>query len=192
MLRISLFLLLLLSINLNAKESSYESCGLNDKARELAKLIVTHKDQKRPILQCNALLAEIADKKAKEMAKQGKVSHDGPGGTPDKRLIDAGYPLSLPAAVVGNNHVESIMGGTSHAEEALDYFANSYAHRIHIFGEHPFYMEQYEIGVGHAEEWYSPHIDYWVVYIAKAERPVIEYGERDPLEETKYLGVYKK
>ncbi|AUD78662.1 CAP domain-containing protein [Kangiella profundi] len=190
--RISLFLLLLFSLNLHAKEGSYESCGLNDKARELAKLIITHKDQKRPILQCNALLAEIADKKAKEMAKLGKVSHDGPGGTPDKRLVDAGYPLSLPTAVIGNNHVESVMGGTSHAEEALDYFANSYAHRIHIFGEHPFYMEQYEIGVGHAEEWYSPHIDYWVVYIAKAERPVIEYGERDPLEETKYLGVYKK
>ncbi|ACV26492.1 CAP domain-containing protein [Kangiella koreensis] len=192
MLRISLLVLLLLSIHLEAKEDSYKSCGLNDKARELAKLIVTNKDQKRPILQCSALLAEVADKKAKEMAKEGKVSHDGPGGTPDVRLMRAGYPLSLPRSVVGNNHVESVMGGATYAEEVLDYFANSYAHRIHIFGEHPFYLEQFEIGVGHAEEWYSPHIDYWVVYIAKAERLTIEYGDREPLKETKYLGVYKK
>jgi len=192
LLRISFTLLLVLSFQLAAKESSYESCGLNEKARELARLIITHKDQKRPLLQCNALLAEAADKKAREMAKEGKVSHDGPGGTPDKRLLNAGYPLSLPVAVIGNNHVESIMGGTPHAEAVLDYFANSYSHRIHIFGEHPFYMEQFEIGVGHAEEWYSPHIDYWVVYIAKAERPTIEYDDRDPMKETKYLGVYKK
>ena len=192
MLRISLVIFLVLSLQLEASEDSFESCGLNDKAQELARLIITHKDQKRPFLQCNALLAEIADKKAKEMAKEGKVSHNGPGGTPDKRLLNAGYPLSLPASVVGTNHVEAIMGGTPHAVDALDYFANSYAHRIHIFGEHPFYMEQFEIGVGHAAEWYSPHIDYWVVYIAKAERPTIEYDDRDPMKETKYLGVYKK
>ncbi|MCW9028675.1 MAG: CAP domain-containing protein [Kangiella sp.] len=192
MLRISLFILLVLSYQLEAKEGSYESCGLNHKARELARLIITNKDQKRPILQCNALLAEVAYKKAKEMAKEGKVSHNGPGGMPDQRLIDAGYPLSLPASVVGTNHVESVMGGATHAEEVLDYFANSYAHRIHIFGEHPFYLEQFEIGIGYTEEWHSPHIDYWVVYIAKAGRLTIEYGDRDPLKETKYLGVYKK
>lgn len=190
MLRISL--LLLVFSFAQARGNEYLSCGQNSKAQELARMIITDKDQKRPSLTCNALLSEIAANKAKEMAKEGKVSHNGPGGTPDYRLIKAGYPLSLPGSVVGTNHVESIMGGVANPEEALDYFRSSYDHRIHVFGEHPFYFEQYEIGVGYAEEWFSPHVNYWVVYIAKPDRSTIEYGEKEPGEELKYLGAYKK
>lgn len=190
MLRISL--LLLVFSYAQARSNEYLSCGQNSKAQELARMIITDKDQKRPSLECNALLSEIAANKAREMAKEGKVSHDGPGGTPDHRLTQAGYPLSLPSSIVGTNHVESIMGGAASAEEALDHFRSSYAHRIHLFGEHPFYLEQYEIGVGYAEEWFSPHVNYWVVYIAKPDRLTVEYGETDPEEEIKYLGAYKK
>ena len=182
---------LAICVQVSSANDGFEACGSSSQARELARLVITDKDQKRPLLECNALLAEIADKKAQEMAQQGKVSHDGPGGTPNLRLINNGYPLSISTSAIGTNHVESIMGGVSHAEAALDYFRNSYAHRIHLFGEHPFYLEQYEIGVGYAEEWYSPHVNYWVVYIAKPDKLTIEYGERDP-EEIKYLGIYKK
>lgn len=193
MLRISLlFALVTLASSIEAKENQYQACGQNKQAQELARLIITDRDQKRPNLQCNPLLAEIAAKKAREMAQEGKVSHDGPGGTPNLRLMQAGYPLSLPTSVVGDNHVESVMGGVKHAEVALDYFRNSYVHRIHLFGEHPFYLEQYEIGVGYAEEWYSPHVNYWVVYIAKSALPELEYGDRDPDKDIRYLGVYKK
>ena len=165
--KISLFCLLTLILQASVKATDVSDCALNAKAKELALLIINHKDQKRTGLTCNLLLAKIAAQKAQEMAKTGKVSHDGPGGTPNTRLIEAGYVLDIPPDVVGNNFVESVMGGTPHAEEVLDYFSSSFVHRIHIFGEHPFYLEQSEIGVGYAQEWFSPHVDYWVVYIAK-------------------------
>lgn len=123
MLKISLFIsCLAICAQVSAQKNGFETCGSSSQARELARLVITDKDQKRPLLECNALLAEIADKKAREMAQQGKVSHDGPGGTPNLRLINNGYPLSISTSAIGANHVESIMGGVSHAEGALDYF----------------------------------------------------------------------
>lgn len=165
--KISLVCFLAIIFHFSVKAAEDFDCGLNDKARELAFLIMSHKDQKRVNLSCNPILAQVAAQKAHEMAETGKVSHEGPGGTPNARLIEAGYKLDLPSGVVGTNFVESVMGGSPHAEEVLDYFSSSYVHRIHIFGEHPFYLEQTEIGVGYAREWFSPHVDYWVVYIAK-------------------------
>lgn len=193
--RTSLFIGLLLVSSVQAKEVQYHSCGENSQAQELARLIMTDNDQKRVKLTCNPLLSEIADKKAKEMAREGRVSHYGEGGAPDFRLKKAGYPLSLPTAAVGSNHVESIMGGVVYAEDALDSFRNSYAHRIHLFAEHPFYLEQSEIGVGYAEEWNSPHVNYWVVYIAKPRRLHVEDDvnkAKTPEQYLENLGVNKK
>lgn len=36
-----------------------------------------------------------------------------------------------------------------------------------MLGEHDFYLEQDEIGVGFVSKWESPHVEYWAVYIAK-------------------------
>ncbi|WP_018625755.1 CAP domain-containing protein [Kangiella aquimarina] len=163
----SLLCFLTIIFQFSVKAAEDFDCGLNEKAKELALMIINHKDQKRVSLSCSPILAKVAALKAREMAETGRVSHEGPGGSPNARLIEAGYQLDLPPGVVGTNFVESVMGGSPHAEEVLDYFSSSYVHRIHIFGEHPFYLEQTEIGVGYAKEWFSPHVDYWVVYIAK-------------------------
>lgn len=195
MLKISLLFVVVLVSSVQAKDTHYQTCGQNSQSQELARLIMTDNDQKRVKLECNALLSEIAAQKAKEMAREGRVSHYGEGGAPDFRLKKAGYPLSLPTSAVGSNHVESIMGGVIYAEDALHSFRNSYAHRIHLFAEHPFYLEQSEIGVGYAEEWNSPHVNYWVVYIAKPRKLPVEddaIKAKTPEQYLANLGVNKK
>ena len=147
--------------------TDYENCGINAKARLLAKLIINAPDQKRKNIDCHSGLSQIAQQKAEEMAAMGEVSHYGSGGTPDERLINSGYKLSLPQGATGLNHVEAILGGYSEADIVLAKFSNSYHHRVHLFAEHPFFLTQDDIGVGYAREWSSPHVDYWVVYIAK-------------------------
>jgi len=156
--------------NINTQESSnagYKNCGENDKARLLAKLVINSPDQKRKSISCHSDLSQIAQEKAEEMAAAGKVSHYGAGGSPDERLIKSGYKLYLPRGATGLNHVEAILGGYSEADIVLANFSNSYHHRVHLFAEHPFFLTQDDIGVGYAREWNSPHVDYWVVYIAK-------------------------
>lgn len=158
----------------NSELIAYEQCGHNKITRQLAKLIVNDDDQQRNELKCNALLSEVAQSKAEEMAANGKVTHYGEGGTPDERLREAGYQLYLPAGAIGLNHVEAIQGGYARPEVVLDNFKNSYGHRIHLFGEHEFFLQQNEIGVGYAREWNSPHVDYWVVYVASRENHPIQ------------------
>lgn len=153
-------------VNDTKQTVDYQSCGNSDATRKLGELVVTDGDQQRTELTCNALLSKIAQKKAEEMAAAGEITHYGSGGTPDERLIAGGYPLYLPKGATGLNHVEAIQGGYSRPGDVLDNFKNSYAHRVHLFGEHEFYLQQNEIGVGYAKEWSSPHVDYWVVYIA--------------------------
>ena len=147
--------------------ATYGDCGNNPKARALAKLVIEDSDQLRSYLSCNSLLSKIAQEKAEEMAMAGEVSHYGAGGFPNQRLIEGGYNLMLPDVdALYANHVEAIQGGDSRADEILSKFKNSYAHRVHLFGEHDFFLKQDEIGVGYAYNWDSPHVDYWVVYIA--------------------------
>ncbi|WP_223669103.1 CAP domain-containing protein [Kangiella shandongensis] len=175
---LGIFLTASLSVSLHASEvkqdnnDNYEECGLNEQARELAKLVVQDQDQLRSELHCHNLLTKIAQAKAEEMANSGKVTHYGEGGTPDQRLIDAGYSLYVPTGAVGLNHVEAVQGGYSRASEVLDNFKNSYHHRVHLFGEHDFFLQQNDIGVGYAYNWNSPHVDYWVVYIAAEKEEV--------------------
>jgi hypothetical protein len=142
------------------------TCGANEKSQRLAQLVIDDADQQRSFLTCNKLLSEIAQKKAEEMAATGKVSHNGPGGWPDERLLSSGYNLYLPKGATSLNHVEAILGGYSSAEDVLDSFKNSFHHRVHLFAEHSFFLQQDDIGVGYAYSWESPHVDYWVVYIA--------------------------
>ncbi|WP_068991361.1 CAP domain-containing protein [Kangiella sediminilitoris] len=153
---------------------SYEECGLSEQARALAKLVIEDPDQLRKELSCSSLLTKIAQSKAEEMAATGKVTHYGEGGTPDQRLINGGYKLYLPKGAVGLNHVEAILGGYSSPSAVLDSFKNSFHHRVHLFGEHEFFLKQNDIGVGYAYNWNSPHVDYWVIYIASRKQTVVE------------------
>ncbi|RDX37536.1 CAP domain-containing protein [Kangiella sp. HD9-110m-PIT-SAG07] len=154
----------------SVKGSLYKNCGLNSESRTLAKLVMEDSEQLRESLTCNYLLSEIAQQKAEEMASLGVVSHVGPGGNPDQRLMDKGYDLFLPDGAIIGNHVEAVQGGESRPEVIMDKFKNSYRHRVHLFGEHEFFLSQDQIGVGYAYNWDSPHVDYWVVYIASEEK----------------------
>ena len=150
----------------------YEDCGLNKKSRTLAKLIREDQEQLRDRLSCSIVLSKIAQNKAEEMAEAGEVTHYGEWGSPNERLIKEGYQLDIPEDAMGSNYVEAVQGGEAIPVTVLDKFKNSYQHRVHLFGEHDFFLGQDQIGVGYAYNWQSPHVDYWVVYIASEKAPV--------------------
>ncbi|WP_251359980.1 CAP domain-containing protein [Kangiella sp. TOML190] len=147
--------------------TDYSRCGLSDKARKLAKLILQDDEQQRNLVNCNPLLAQLATNQAKALADAGKVSHF-VGGSPNQRLLKAGFPLTE-MDQARDNSVEAILGGESSADEVWLRFQMSYNHKIHLLGEHEYYLKQTEFAVGHYYKWHSPHIDYWVVYFAEAD-----------------------
>lgn len=145
-----------------------QACGLTPEAQQLARLVINDIDQHRRKLSCNVLLAEAASIKARDMATSGLISHFGRGGA-NQRLRDVGYPLSMRYPSQFANHVESVSGNSPNAIEAWKTFKASKEHRLHLLGEHPFFRQQNEIGVGH---FYSPdsvHEHYWVIYIANRD-----------------------
>lgn len=147
-----------------------EQCGLTTQSRELAKLIIEDPQQQRRQLKCHPLLAQAAADKAKIMAKSGKVNHFVGGLGANQRLRDLGYNLPPFYSRATGNNVEAVAGGQESPQQAWIEFKNSELHRVLLLGEIPFYAEQNHIGVGHYYEWHSPHVDYWVVYIAREAR----------------------
>jgi len=143
-------------------------CGLHPKARELARLIIQDPDQKRASLKCDGLLAVVAHQKAREMAERRHVSHLGASGA-NARVVNAGYPLDRRYEVGLGNQIEAVAGGFAEPSEMWEAFKASVGHRIHLLGEHPLYNEQDEISVGYYYDWNTPHIDYWVVYVARKD-----------------------
>jgi len=150
-----------------APPRSDEMCGVEGAAQKLAEMIRSHPLQARVRLRCSALLAQVAAVKAAEMARRGQVSHHYGVTAPNRRLRKAGY--RLPASYPGmfDNQVEAIAGGHATAEDALQAFLVSPAHRMHLLAESPFYAEQDEIGVGYARNADTNHVYYWVVYVAR-------------------------
>lgn len=149
-----------------SRSSSIDDCGLHPKARELAQLIINDAQQKRRVLTCNPILAKVAAQKAQEMADKGRVSHYAGNVGANQRLVEAGYPLPAHYPTLYHNQVEAVAGGYSTATEVWHGLKDSEAHRAHMLGEHSFYLEQDEIGVAFYRKWHSPHVEYWVVYIA--------------------------
>ncbi|MFT5295659.1 MAG: hypothetical protein ACI9YH_001674 [Colwellia sp.] len=144
-----------------------DTCGNNEQARLLVKLINEDKDQNRKNIRCNSILTEAAVAKAERMSEFGLVLHN-LGGSPNSRLRDIGYKLPEHYGHEFNsNQVEAIAGGYSSAEEVWDAFKRSDSHRTHLLGVHEFYLEQDEIGVAFVKKWESPHVEYWVVYLTK-------------------------
>ena len=140
-------------------------CGKHLKAQTLAQLIRSHPKQQRKSLRCSAKLSKLALMKAKEMAKRKKISHILPIG-PNQSLRDHGYPLADIYTGVSDNQVEAIAGGISDPKEMMKGFLDSSAHRIHLLAQDKFYQLQDELGVGYHYDASTPHIHYWVVYIA--------------------------
>lgn len=143
-----------------------DDCGIHSKARELAQLIIHDANQKRIRLKCNPILARVAAEKAQEMAEKGMVSHYAGYVGANRRLVEAGYSLPAHYPTLYHNQVEAVAGGYTSAIEVWDELKGSSAHRAHMLGEHSFYLEQDEIGVAFYRKWDSPHVEYWVVYIA--------------------------
>ena len=143
-------------------------CGDNESARALAKLIINDPLQQRLKLTCNPLLSQVAQIKAQEMAQRGIVNHI-IGGSPNSRLRHAGYNLPNNYGIGLANQVEAIAGGYNSPQQVWTAFKHSKDHRSHLIAEHPFYQEQDDLGVGYAYLWESPHVTYWVVYVARNE-----------------------
>jgi uncharacterized protein YkwD len=149
---------------------------MNEQSRTLAALIITDPKQQRNRLVCSPALARIAADKAREMAGRGIVSHVG-NSHANKRLILAGYPLSRIYPRLFENNVEAIAGGVPTAPSMWQEFKGSQAHRNHLLAEHEFYRLQDEIGVGFFYDEDSPHLEYWVVYLAHQMEPGPYKGE---------------
>jgi len=157
------YLLMMMPFGLFAE--NFRNCGLNKKSQQLAKLIIEDKEQNRTNINCSSLLSKIADKKAKEMAELGRVSHIGKHPA-NRRLTEEGYPLSKIYPRFLENNVEAIAGGISKPETMWKEFKNSAGHRTHLLAEHEFYLLQDDLGVGYYFNENTKHIQYWVVYFA--------------------------
>lgn len=157
-------------------------CGNNKQAQLLVSMIRADQNQKRAKIRCNRLLTQAAVAKAETMAEFGLVIHN-IGGSPNSHLITAGYKLpEYYGGEFNSNQVEAIAGGYSTAIEVWDAFKRSEVHRAHLLGEHEFYEEQDEIGVGFVKKWESPHVEYWVVYLTKGfEKNQMYTGNADQI-----------
>ena len=155
------------SVAVLAEESHIDHCGNNQQARALVELIKNDPHQKRSEIRCNQILTNAAIAKAKLMVEYGLVTHNLEG-SPNKRLREVNYQLPEHyGSGFDSNQVEAIAGGYSDAEDVWDAFKQSYSHRMHLLGEHEFYIEQDEIGVAFLYDWDTPHVEYWVVYLTQ-------------------------
>lgn len=175
-----LSLLTLLNSNPLWGEEFDANCANNEQAQALVDLIINDPGQQRTEIKCNPILAKAAAEKAKLMQERGLVAHN-LGGSPNSFLKERGYKLPSYYGHLMANQVEAIAGGFASAEEVWSGFKGSEGHRIHLLGEHDFYRQQNEIGVAFIYEWYSPHVEYWVVYLTEGaeDKPEVDFTGKD-------------
>lgn len=140
---------------------------------ELARVLTTAREQRRPSLTRNAVLDSVARRRAWDMALRGYFSHVNPDGVGANTLVErAGYalPSTYDHALAGNS-IESIAAGYSDARTAWRYWMGSTHHRTHLLGLNPHFAEQREFGVGNAWRPNSRYGSYWVVLIARPADP---------------------
>lgn len=145
-------------------------CRLSEPEARLAELL-TGSDQRRSVLRCRPELQRFARQRAEDMARRGYLAHLTPDRQGPNQLLRAtGYPLP-PAYRDGlSNNVESIAGGIRSPEAVWKALTASSSHRAHLLGEHPAYLDQDEFGIAYQRDLYAPHVDYWVVVIARKAR----------------------
>jgi len=148
-----------------------DGCELSPPERRLA-LLLAQPPQRRATIRCSAGLTEFARQRARDMASRGYLSHLTPERKgPNQLLRDRGYPL--PPAYQGgmSNNVESIAGGIGEPEEVWRLLTASSSHRKHLLGEASGFVDQDEYGIGYYRDIHAPHVDYWVIVIARRARP---------------------
>lgn len=126
----------------------------------------------RSDLECSPTLQAFAESRARDMATRGYLSHISPEHRgPNRMLREAGYPLPDIYRDGLANNVESIVGGIESPDAVWEALLASPAHRAHLLGEGAGFDEQNELGVAYARNIYAPHVDYWVIVIARRARP---------------------
>lgn len=151
--------------------SALAGCGLNAEEQNVAALAMSHPDQGRVGMACNAILSRQARSKAVDMAARGYFSHVDPDGYgPNWHVRTAGYNLpSWYGSAPDANNIESIAAGYTTAEAAWDAWTSSAGHRPHVLGEPTFWSSQTNFGVGYYYDANSPYKHYWVFMSAPPE-----------------------
>lgn len=147
------------------------ACQMSAPELQLAALL-TGDSQQRTRLKCDPELHAFARHRARDMAERGYLSHVSPERKgPNQLLRDRGYPL--PPSYRGglSNNIESIAGGIRSSGEVWRALTKSSTHRNHILGENPEFLEQDLFGLAYHQDVHAPHVDYWVIVIARRARP---------------------
>jgi hypothetical protein len=134
-------------------------------ADDLADLIINHPEQVRPAMYKNAILTQVAQDKAEDMARRSYFGHVTPEGFGPNYLVEqAGYALpDWYGQELDCNNIESLAGGFATPEDVLKSLLVSDMHRKHLLGTSWFFAEQLDYGIGYV---YAPGSDfgyYWVI-----------------------------
>jgi Cysteine-rich secretory protein family len=150
----------------NQAAESLDACGLNEQAQRMADLFLNDPGQMRPVMRCDPILAQVAQARAEDMARNDYFGHTDPDGHgPNWHVEQAGYrlPSFYDQSPTGNN-IESIAGGFLDPDEAWAGLLNSPRHRTHLLGIDPFFREQTDYGFGYYRL-YGSRYQYYFVYI---------------------------
>ena len=146
------------------------ACILSDEEATIASSMTTEPAQQRANMNCDTTLTQVARARARDMAERDYFGHVNPDGLgPNRLVIQAGYqlPESYDLSQAGNN-IESIAAGFGTAEEVWTGWMDSSKHRTHLLGEHTFFQQQEEYGIGYYYDPNSTYRHYWVVLTARA------------------------
>lgn len=150
-----------------ADSPGLRECGLSEEEHQLAALLLGGQ-QDRKSLRCDPALQAFARSRARDMADRGYLSHQTPERVgPNQLLRDSGYPLPPTYRNGLSNNVESLVGGIPSATDVWRVLTTSETHRRHIVGGGPAFAEQDEFGLAYHRDIHSPHVDYWVIIIAR-------------------------
>ncbi len=146
------------------------ACQLDSNEQELADLLRNDPQQQRSALFCNTILTRVARERAQDMAERDYFGHTNPDGYGPNYLVEqAGYVLPdfYDQSPAGNN-IESLAGGFGNANDVWQAWLGSASHRVHVLGEHPFFAEQIDYGVGYFYDAESSRKHYWVLLTARS------------------------
>ena len=140
------WLFLMLLSQPESTEIDSNVCGLNQQSKALAELIINHHSQQRDQLNCNDMLAEIANQRAQSLITQNADSKL----SANQYVIKHGFRFASYYPVTGNQ-VEAVAREQDTPESALKYLINSNKHHDHVLGQGDFFERQNQIGVGFFE-----------------------------------------
>ena len=142
---------------------------LSEQEAAVEQLLLNEPGQLHPSLKLNPTLVEQARRKAQDMADRMYFDHIDPDGFGENYWVrKAGYALPDYYGTSNDaNNIESIGAGYGDAEAVWNAWMGSTGHRSHLLGEHVFYREQYEYGIGFAHKENGSFGYYWVILIAK-------------------------